>query len=55
MSENQTQSNINNNIYNKSNINQNANIEKSFEHFVNLFDLKYRPKTKTQIKTGSNV
>ena len=49
--ENQAQSNIiNNNIYNKSNISQNANIEKSFEHFVNLFDLKYRPKTKTQIK-----
>jgi len=47
--ENQPQSNINNNIYNKSNINQNANIDKSFEHFVDLFDFKYRPKTKTQI------
>ncbi len=49
MSENPPQSNINNNIYNKSNINQNVNIDKSFEHFVDLFDLKYRPKTKTQI------
>ena len=49
MSENPPQSNINNNIYNKSNINQNANIDKSFKHFVDLFDFKYRPKTKTQI------
>jgi hypothetical protein len=48
-SENPPQSNINNSIYNKSNINQNANIEKSFEHFIKLFDLRYQPKTDTQI------
>ena len=52
--QNGPQSNINNiytntSIYNKSNINQNANIEKSFEHFIKLFDLRYQPKTDTQI------
>tara|TARA_R110000744_G_scaffold87067_2_gene170143 strand:+ start:1617 stop:2471 length:855 start_codon:yes stop_codon:yes gene_type:complete len=46
---NPPQSNTNTNIYIKSNIKQNANIDKSFEHFVSLFDFKYQPKTATQI------
>ena len=52
--QNGPQSNINNiytntSIYNKSNINQSANIDKSFEHFVLLFDPKFQPQTDTQI------
>lgn len=48
-SSNPPQSNTNTNIYNKSNINLNANIDKSFEHFVKLFDIRYHPITDTQI------
>jgi hypothetical protein len=51
MSENPPQSNIN--IYNnnnKSNITQTEKIQKAFPHFVDLFDLRYQPKSDTQIK-----
>jgi hypothetical protein len=49
MSENPPQSNIN--IYNnnnKSNITQTEKIQKAFPHFVDLFDLRYRPKSDNQ-------
>tara|TARA_R100001460_G_scaffold56525_1_gene96196 strand:- start:1708 stop:2556 length:849 start_codon:yes stop_codon:yes gene_type:complete len=49
MSENPPQSNIN--IYNNnniSNITQTEKIQKSFPHFVELFDLRYRPKNDNQ-------
>ena len=50
---NPQQSNINNNIYNKSNINTKAKkydkrVENAFEYFVELFPEKNRPKTNAQ-------
>jgi predicted transcriptional regulator len=49
-SENPPQSNINNITNNKSNITQTDKMQKAFPHFVDLFDLRYQPKSDTQIK-----
>jgi hypothetical protein len=49
-SENPPQSNINNITNNKSNITQTDKMQKAFPHFVDLFDLRYKPKSDTQIK-----
>jgi predicted transcriptional regulator len=45
---NQAQSNINNNIYNKSNINV-------LSHFIDLFPKKFHPKTDAQIKRWETI
>jgi len=50
-SENPPQSNINNIYNNKSNITQTEKMQKAFPHFVDLFDLRYQPKTDAQIKS----
>ena len=48
MSDNPPQSNINNIYTNKSNITQTDKMQKAFPHFVDLFDLRYQPKTDKQ-------
>ena len=48
MSDNPPQSNINNIYNNKSNITQTDKMQKAFPHFVDLFDLRYQPKTDKQ-------
>jgi len=54
-SENPPQSNINNITNNKSNITQTEKMQKAFPHFVDLFDLRYQPKTDSQIKSWQVV
>ena len=54
-SENPPQSNINNITNNKSNITQTEKMQKAFPHFVDLFDLRYQPKTDAQIKSWQVV
>jgi len=54
-SENPPQSNINNITNNKSNITQTEKMQKAFPHFVDLFDLRYQPKTDVQIKSWQVV
>ena len=54
-SENPPQSNINNITNNKSNITQTEKMQKAFPHFVDLFDLRYQPKTDIQIKSWQVV
>tara|TARA_R110002110_G_scaffold141419_1_gene329322 strand:+ start:19 stop:537 length:519 start_codon:yes stop_codon:yes gene_type:complete len=48
MSDNPPQSNTNNIYTNKSNITQTDKMQKAFPHFVDLFDLRYQPKTDKQ-------
>ena len=48
MSDNPPQSNTNNIYNNKSNITQTDKMQKAFPHFVDLFDLRYQPKTDKQ-------
>ncbi len=54
-SENPPQSNINNINNNKSNITQTEKMQNAFPHFVDLFDLRYQPKTDAQIKSWQVV
>ena len=54
-SENPPQSNINNITNNKSNITQTEKMQKALPHFVDLFDLRYQPKTDVQIKSWQVV